>query len=344
MIELLKKCQCLLIRTHSNLFHFSGYDNADAAILIFPDKKYYLTDARYTEEAAELLQGFEIVDIRRNMADTIQKIITDNSAKTIGIENDLPMNFYRLITGRIAAEFIDISDDIQKMRAIKTPEQIALIKKAQEITDKTFSDILPKIKECMTERQLCMALENTLLENGADGIAFKSIVAFGKNSARPHALVGDKRLENGSVIKLDFGARYKGWCADMTRTIFFGMPTAQQKEIYNAVLEAQQAALDNLYTGISCKAAYALANDCFVARGLDKYFLHSLGHGLGTDVHEIPSLSPRSEEFLQENMVVSIEPGLYIPHQFGVRIEDIVFFKKSSIENLTKSQKAMIIL
>lgn len=344
MIKLFEKCDCLLIKTLSNLFYFSGYDNADAVMIIFPDKKYYLTDARYTEEAAEMLTEWEIIDIRRDLFGAIQRVLTTNKAKTIGRENELLINFHNELSSKIDADFVDVSSDLQKLRAVKTPKQLELIKKAQEITDRTFVEILPEIKEGMTERQLCIMLENKLYQNGADGIAFKSIVAFGKNSSRPHALVTDKRLENGSVIKLDFGARFKGWCADMTRTVFFGNPTAEQKGIYNAVKEAQQTALDGLYTGISCKAAYNLANDCFIAKGLEKYFLHSLGHGLGTDVHESPSLSPRSEDFLCENMVVSIEPGLYLPSKFGVRIEDIVFFHKSSIENLTKSQKHMIIL
>lgn len=344
MIQLFEKCHCLLIKTLSNLFYFSGYDNADATMLIFPDKKYYLTDARYTEEATELLTDFEIIDFHRDLFGTIQNILTSNNAKIVGRENDLTMSFYNALLSGIDAKFIDISSDLQKIRSVKTALQLELIKKAQAITDKTFVDILSEIKEGMTERQLCIALENKLYQNGADGIAFKSIVAFGANSSRPHALVSDKKLERGSVIKLDFGARFKGWCADMTRTVFFGKPSTEAKKIYEAVKEAQQAALEGIYTGISCKAAYALANDCFVAGGLEKYFIHSLGHGLGTDVHEMPTLSPRSEDFLCENMVVSIEPGLYLPSKFGVRIEDIVFFHKSSIENLTKSQKDMIIL
>ncbi|MDD4316663.1 MAG: aminopeptidase P family protein [Clostridia bacterium] len=344
MINLLKKCDVILIKSFSNLNYLSGYANADAVILIFSDKNYYLTDARYTEEAAEFLRNFEIIDTRRDLFGAMNAVLHSRRVKSIGIENDLPMDFFTELNNKVKAEFIDISEDIRRIRTIKTPEQVELIKKAQTITDKSFDEVLPLIKEGMTERQLCLTLENLLYYNGADGLAFKSIVAFGEHTSRPHALVTDKKLENSSIIKLDFGAMFKGYCSDMTRTVFFGKPTTEQAEIYNAVKEAQQLALDNIYPGMSCKAAYAVANGYFARRGLDGYFIHSLGHGLGTDVHEAPALSPRSEDFLTENMVVSVEPGLYFPGRFGIRIEDIILFHKSSIENLTKSQKEMIIL
>lgn len=340
-----KNIDCALIKDASNLFYYTRYSNSDALLILTENKKYYLTDARYIQEAHENLFGFEIIDINRDLFGALKAILSEGKYRRIGYEGNCPLNFYSELTQNIkGVEFVEIGKEIAFERSIKTEEEIQLIKKAQAITDKTFEDILSLIKEGMTEIELGRILNDLLYQNGADQAAFESIVAFGPNSAKPHALKTKTKLKNNSVIKVDFGAKYKGYCSDMTRTVFFGGASQKQKEIYQHVLNAQNAALENVYTGIGCPSAYALANDYFVKENLDKYFLHSLGHGIGVDVHERPALSPKSNEILQENMVVSIEPGLYYINEFGIRIEDIILFKKTTVENLTKSVKQMIIL
>lgn len=345
MKNILKKADCVIIKNPSNLYYFSKYNNQDAVIIYADAKKYYLTDARYLQEANENLNDFIIIDINRDLFGALFEIINENKYINIGIEDDLPYNFYnKLISGLAQCNFVDVSKEINYKKSIKTDEEIELIKAAQQITDKTFSDILPLIKEGITEIELGHILYNLLIENGADGMAFESIIAFGRNSAKPHALKTNTKLRKNQFIKMDFGAKYKGYSSDMTRTIAFGSVTSKEADIYQKVKSAQQIAIDNLRVGLSCKEAYNFANNYFKEFNLQKYFLHSLGHGLGTDVHQTPALSPKSDEILEENMVVTVEPGLYLADQFGVRIEDIIVFKKLGVENLTKSQKQMIIL
>lgn len=345
MNNISKNTDCVIIKNPSNLFYFSKYTNEDAIIILSDSKKYYLTDARYLQEVEENLNDFIIIDINKDLLGSLTAIINDNKYINIGIEDDLTYTFYNKLKSRLPqCSLINVSKEISNKRSIKSDDEIELIKKAQQITDKTFSDILPLIKEGITEIELGHILYNLLIKNGADSSAFESIIAFGKNSAKPHALKTDTKLQNNQFIKMDFGAKYQGYCADMTRTVAFGKVSKNEEDIYNAVLGAQQKAIDNLYTGISCKDAYNLANNYFKENNLEKYFLHSLGHGVGTDVHELPALSNKSEQRLQENMVVTVEPGLYFANQFGVRIEDVIVFKKSGAENLTKSQKQMIIL
>lgn len=345
MNKLFDKAEMLLLKNPSNLFYFSKYKNEDAIILMIEGVNFYLTDARYLDEATEAIKDFVIIDTERDLWAKIVKIVHKYKIKSIGIENDLPMNFYFEMKNKLNdIPLKDITKEISDKRCIKTNEEIALIKKAQNITDKSFAEVLPLIKEGITEFELCRTLENLLYKNGATGLAFDSIVAFGAHAARPHAHLTNTKLKNNQFIKMDFGASFQGYCSDMTRTVAFGKVSTREMEIYNIVLDAQKAALENLYTGISCSDAYHFANDVFKKHNLEKWFLHSLGHGLGTDVHELPTLSPRSDQVLQENMVVSIEPGLYFKGEFGVRIEDIVVFKKTNAENLTKSKKQLIIL
>ncbi len=342
-----ERLDCVVVKEPSNLFYFSKYSNQDAIILLTPKDKYYLTDARYLQEAEELLdKSFCIIDTEGSLINAVTTLIKQNKFSKIGIEQqDISYNFFRQITKALdGCSFSDISMEIKEKRSIKTDQEIEYINKAQQITDKTFLEVLPLIKEGMTELELGHILYNLLIQNGAEKPAFESIVAFGENSAKPHALKTDRKLKNGDFIKIDFGAKYKGYCADMTRTVAFGKVNNKQREIYEIVKYAQQTALDNIFASVSCKDAYECANQCFKKHNIEKYFLHSLGHGVGTDVHELPYLSPSSNQILQENMVVSVEPGLYFANEFGVRIEDIVLVKKNTAENLTKSEKELIIL
>lgn len=345
MNKLFNKVEMLLLKNPSNLFYFSKYKNEDAVVILLLGESFYLTDSRYIDEAKQRIKDFEIVDTERDLWGKISKIVQKYNIKTIGIENDLPMNFYFEMTSKLNyAKFEDISTEISDKRSLKSLEEIELIRLAQKITDKTFLEVLPEIKEGISEFELSRILENLLYKNGATGLAFDSIIAFGKNAARPHAHPSNAKLKNNQFIKIDFGASFQGYCSDMTRTVAFGKVSSREIEIYNIVLEAQQIALQKVYTGIPCKDAYNLANDIFKKYNLDKWFIHSLGHGLGTDVHEMPTLSPKSTQTLEENMVVSIEPGLYFSGEFGVRIEDIIVFKKSIVENLTNSEKQLIML
>ncbi len=328
----------LCIRNPSNLFYYTNYKNADAKILFIGEKKYYFTDARYFEEISDF-SDFEIKNIEEFLT-----FLAENNIKTLGTDVLPTIKEYEILQKHGVTAVVDAESEINEKRAKKTSEEIGFIQKAQEITDRTFTEILGKIQEGMTERHLERILKSTMYLWGADDLAFDPIVAFGKNTSKPHAHPTDTPLTRGSFITLDFGAKYRNYCSDMTRTVAFGKPSDEMKKTYELVLEAQKKALDALHAGMSGKECDKLARDVFRRENKENFFTHSLGHSLGIDIHEKPNLSPKSDEIIGENAVTSVEPGLYFPGKFGVRIEDIVVFTKNGVNNLTNSEKSLIIL
>lgn len=329
----------VLITQSSDLYYLSGYVNADAKILYYKGEAFYFTDSRYFEEVNSLLHGFTIKDIV-----SLNDFIKSERINTIGIEKNLSYEeiiSYQQIGVR---DFFFVDDVINEARAVKTAEELSIMRKAQQITDRAFIKILDRIQEGMTERALASQLETLLFQEGGDDLAFTSIVAFGANTSKPHAHRSENKLSNNSFVTMDFGAKYKGYCSDMTRTVYFGTPSKEEKELYNTVLTAQKLALDRIKPGMTGRECDAISRDYFLSKSLDQYFIHSLGHSLGIDIHEKPNFSPRCDTVMQANYVLSVEPGLYIPSKYGVRIEDVIIFEANSIIDLTNSEKNMIIL
>ncbi len=340
MKKITNENEAVLIASPSNLFYFTDMKNSDSYALFVGNEKYYFTDERYSEEAGNKLSGYTVKNINE-----LHDFFKSAKIKKLGIEQStLPHEFCTSLLEDGVETFFGVDARINKLRSIKSAAEIEFIKKAQEITDKTFEEILPAIKEGITEIELAGILESLLYVNGADDLSFTSIVAFGENTSKPHAERSEKKLTNGSIITLDFGAKYRNYCSDMTRTVFFGSADDEQKKIYNHVLTAQEMALSIAYSGMSAKECDAMARKYFAENGLDKFFIHTLGHGVGIDIHEYPRLAQNSDTIMEENMVVTIEPGLYFENNFGVRIEDLIIFDKSGIINLTKSPKNIIIL
>ena len=316
MKNIAKGIDAIIVLSPSNLFYFTRYSNEDAAVLITADKKYYICDKRVSEEAGELLKDFEIVDVKGL---TYVKAAR-NLAKKLGVKN----LGYEDKTIR-HAEFLELSGKgllksitlkpaqnyISAMRAVKSTEELQLIRKAQSITDKVFSDILKKISVGITELELAAFMNSRIYAYGGE-LAFEPIVAFGKNTSKPHAHPSENKLQANDVITVDFGAKYKGYCSDMTRSFCIGTPPEGYKELYSAVLEAQNHAINTLKAGIIGKDGDKIARDKLKAKGYDIYFTHSLGHSLGVDIHESPNLSPYFEEEIPEGAVLSVEPGAYI--------------------------------
>ena len=328
-----------VIKSPSNLFYLTGYDNADAIIVLVGDKSYYFTDARYFEEVKVLENDFIICKI----AD-FSSFIENGGYKTASVESTIDIKLVKQLE-KCGVSVVDFCDkSMADLRAIKSESEIAKMISAQEITDRVFEKILSCIEVGMTERSLASKLEAELYANGADGLAFTSIVAFGENTSKPHAHRSDKKLEKGMPITLDFGAKFGGFCSDMTRTFFMGKPDTELSDTYKLVLDAQQYALANIKSGMTGKECDELARSYFRKYGQDKYFVHSLGHSLGIDCHESPNFSPRCDEIINQGMVLSVEPGLYYEGKYGVRIEDVIYFGENGIINLTKSPKNMIIL
>ena len=238
--------------------------------------------------------------------------------------------------------FEETENMIEKQRIIKDEEEIAKIQKACELTDSCFKHLQDFIKIGMTEKEIAYEIENYFLRNGADGLAFETIVASGKNSSKPHAITTEKQIEKGDPITIDFGCKYQGYCSDMTRTVFAGHVPDRMKPIYDLVLKDQLQTLEDMKEGAIIRNLSRNVENDFKLYGHN--LVHSLGHGVGLDIHEIPYISGKNDNILKENMVVTDEPGIYLPGEFGVRIEDTVLITKSGCINLTKSDKNYIIV
>lgn len=333
------KVDCLVVLLPSDTLYLSGYSSTNCQIILTKTKSYFLTDMRYFFEAKERLQDrFEV--ICGSLYDN-RHLIEGN---LIGFEKDITYVEYKMLEELCQDKTLkDVTKSISALRDIKFDYEIDNIIKAQKITETAFDEALEFIKEGITEYELAAYIEYIMLKNGC-GIAFDSIVAFGEHTSSPHAHRSDKKLKNGDFITMDIGAKYNGYCSDMTRTVCFGKPSREQVDLYNTVLGAQLYALENLKAGMTGKEGDSLARDYFKKRSMDKYFTHSLGHGVGIDIHEGTGMTPREENVLMPGMIVTVEPGLYIDGKFGVRIEDMALIKENSVKSLTNANKQLIIL
>ena len=244
-------------------------------------------------------------------------------------------------------EFIEtdvLSNAINSLRMSKDLSEIECIKKAQEIAELAFDGILDYIKEGVTEREIAMELERIMMINGSEGVSFETIVLSGANTSMPHGVPSDKPVQKGEFILMDYGAVYNGYHSDMTRTICLGEPSAEMRKVYEIVLEAQKAAINQARAGMTGQELDFIARSIIEEAGYGEYFGHSLGHGVGLEIHEKPNASQSYRHILNENAVVTIEPGIYIAGKFGVRIEDFVILHKNGCENITKSAKNIISL
>ena len=348
MENLLKNLDGVVVVSPSNLYYFTHYSNDDAAVLLTKNKKYYICDKRVSEEAGELLKDFEIVDIGKDgYTSTAKKLILKLGLKKIGYEDwSISHKQFKILecSGLIKRYKLYPAEHlISKMRSVKTDYEMEQIREAQKVTDQVFIDTLNYIKPGMTELEVASFMNSKTYAYGCE-LAFPPIVAFGKNTSKPHAHPGKNVLQENDVVTLDFGAKYNGYCSDMTRSFVIGKAPEGYVELYNAVLEAQETALKYLKAGITGKEGDAIARNVLKDKGYGEFFTHSLGHSLGIDVHEGPGLTPKCEEVIPAGSVLSVEPGAYLAGKYGVRIEDIVLFKKNGVDNLTKSSKQLIIL
>lgn len=328
----------IVISTPSNTRYLSGYSSTNCQMILTGNASYFLTDMRYYLEARERLgKRFEVLcqDIKQSQA-----LIEGNR---IGIESDISYGQYKTLLQLAGDNLIDITPSVSMLRDIKTAFEIECINKAQSITELAYNEVLKIIEEGVNEIELAAYIEYIMKRNGCE-IAFDSITAIGEHTASPHAHPDGRKLKSGDFITMDIGAKYEGYCSDMTRTVGYGQLSTKQVEIYNSVLAAQKLAIDNLKAGMTGKEGDAIARDYFKERGLDKYFTHSLGHGVGIDIHEGVGLSPREERILKPDMIVTVEPGLYIDGEFGVRIEDMVRITQNKVIDLTNVDKQLTIL
>lgn len=331
-----------LVITASNTFYLSGYESTNCRILITNDKDYFFTDMRYLEEAKNAIgDRFEVL---LGGVEEIKGIVDDLGIKALGVEENVSYVEYRSLEELFkGVEFVAVDEAFSKIRAIKTEREISLIKTAQSVTETAFNEILPFIKEGVTEIEIAARLEYIMLKNGCE-LAFDSIVAFGENGSKPHAHRSERKLRRGEFVTMDFGAKYKGYCSDMTRTVALGAVDERKARAYNAVLEANKLAEKAIKIGEKCCDIDAVARNYLAKFSLDKFFSHSLGHSVGVDIHEMPAFSPRCEEVLKEGMIITVEPGVYLEGDFGLRIEDMALVTKSGAEILTHADKNLIVL
>lgn len=345
----------ILVSSVPNITYLTNYPNfskveREAFLLITENNRYIFTDGRYTTAVKKYVKNFEVVEISSSYSfyNALEEIINKNDIKSLGLEESnitvIEYNKLKHIIPNLQSANLD------NLRIIKTTDEISKIKKACLLGDKAFKHILKMIKSGLSERQIAYELEFFIKENGAD-LSFDTIVAFGENAAVPHHSTSNKKLNRNELILIDFGVKLNSYCSDMTRTLFIGKATTQQKKVYQIVIEAQQKAINYLQS-------YILNHDSdrvsISASGVDgiarKYIIsqnypsipHSLGHGIGLEVHEPPNLSPVSKYNINEGMVFSIEPGIYLPGKFGVRIEDLFTVQNGKLLKLTSSPQSLI--
>lgn len=335
-----------LICSEHTVLYLTGYRNPDCCIFITPEKKYYLTDTRYTNEAKNFIPNdYEIINAGKQFENTIKNLVLAHKIRKIGIEaNALSYPAYKNYEKQLKElTLVDISEQIAKKRITKSPEQIDYISRAADIADKAFCKTLSEIKEGISEIELAYILQLNMVKEGAEGIAFDTICVFGDNTSNPHGHPTHRKLKSGDAVLLDFGAVYKGYCSDMTRSLFFGKPSDEYVKIYNIVKDANTLAINSMYAGITGAQADSISRDYIDRAGYAKYFSHSLGHGVGVEVHEKPYLAINSTDILDNNMVFTIEPGIYVK-EFGVRIEDLITLQNNKTMALSHSDKNLIII
>jgi Xaa-Pro aminopeptidase len=335
----------ILITSAYNRRYVSNFTGTAGVVLISRDKALFITDFRYVEQASKQCTGFEIIQQKESITEEIAKLALAHGIHKLGFEQEyVTFSTYKVYESVIQAELIPISGIIEKLRLIKTESEIKILKEAAEIADAAFNHILQFIRLGVSELDVSNELEFFMRKEGATSSSFDTIVASGHRSALPHGVATDKIIEKGDLVTLDFGAYYQGYVSDITRTIAVGEPDEKLKEIYDIVYEAQKRGVASIKPGMSGKEADALTRDYITEKGYGEYFGHSTGHGIGLEVHEGPNLSLKSDIVLEPGMVVTVEPGIYIPGLGGVRIEDDTLITSKGNETLTHSTKELIIL
>ncbi|MEX3745774.1 MULTISPECIES: M24 family metallopeptidase [Lysinibacillus] len=335
----------ILITNGYNRRYMTGFTGTAGVAIVSQNDAVFITDFRYTEQAAAQVQDFRIVQHEATILEEIGTQVNNMGIKLLGFEKDtVSYGTYELYKNIIQADLVPISGLIEKIRLIKTQQEINIIKVACEIADHAFTHILDYIKPGKTELEVSNELEFFMRKQGATQSSFDIIVASGLRSALPHGVATNKVIEKGDFVTLDFGALYNGYISDITRTVAVGEPSEKLVDMYNAVLASQLLALEKVGPGLTGVQADAIARDYLREKGYGEAFGHSLGHGIGLEVHEGPGLSMRSNTVLEPGMAVTIEPGVYLPGIGGVRIEDDILITETGNELLTHSSKELIIL
>jgi Xaa-Pro aminopeptidase len=341
-----QKLEAVFITNAFNRKYLSGFTGSSGYLIITLDQAILLTDFRYMTQAPVQARYYEVIEHGPKSIESVKEILNKLSVKQLGFEqNEITFGLYQSYAADLnPIELIPTDQLVEKLRIYKDTAELQIMQEAADLADQTFSYILTKLAPGISEKAIALEMEIYMRKHGATSSSFDTIVASGERSALPHGVASDRILQANEFVKLDFGAYYNGYCSDLTRTVVLGVPTEKHKQIYAVVLDAQLQALDKLRPGMTGREADAVARDIIVKAGFGDYFGHGTGHGLGMEIHEAPRLSFQSDTVLEAGMVVTVEPGIYIPGFGGVRIEDDVVLTETGIRILTHSSKDFIVI
>lgn len=342
-----RSIRALLLTDELDRLYATGFHTSDGAVFILPDKAYFITDSRYIEAAREAVKEAEVIEC--TSADPqpaiLKRLIAENGVTEIGAQDEsLSYSEYLRLEKALETRFVPAQGITATLRRIKEQYEVNNIVTAQRIAEKALDNVLGYIKPGLTEKDIAAELEYRMTKAGAEGLAFETICVAGANSSRPHGVPGSYKLQKGDFITMDFGCKIGGYCSDMTRTVALGSVTDEMRRVYDTVLEAQLAGIAKFHAGVVGKEVDLAARKVIEDAGYGEYFGHGFGHSVGLYIHEAPNANLRETGPLPAGAVVTAEPGIYLPGQFGVRIEDMILVRENGSVNLTEAPKNLIIL
>lgn len=336
-----------LIFSPQNRRYFLGFPSTAGALVVTRQRAAFFIDFRYIEAARHKVQSAQVV-LQEKLSDQLSAFFKENGVKAVAVESEhMTLSEARDWEERLPGISLltdgRLSQVIGRLRLQKTPDELEKLRAIQALTDETFLHILDFIRPGRTEREIALEMEFFMRKKGADGVSFDFIVLTGKNTSMPHGVPSEAEVKRGDFVLMDFGGKIDGYCSDMTRTVAVGEIGEKQRAVYELVLEAQQKAIASIRAGVTGHAVDAVARE-LLEGAYPSAFGHGLGHGVGIDIHEEPRFSPGYMGEIPENVVISVEPGIYLPDEFGVRIEDLVVVKPDGVEDITHSPKKIIVL
>ena len=337
----------LLLTSRYSRHYSAEFDIAEGVAIVSKKGCRYFTDSRYIESAENGIQGYEVlmVDQQNGYIKRLTDAINDFGITTLGYEEEfLTAGELASYQEKLPVRFAPYSKQIDSFRGVKEEWELERMRKAQQITDKAFTEVLGRIHAGMTELELQAELIYCLYKNGAMGLSFDPIVVSGPNTSMPHGVAGERKIQAGDFVTMDFGVLYQGYCSDMTRTVAVGSVTEEMRTVYETVLRAQAAGIAAAAAGVTGREVDGAARRVIEDAGYGPYFGHSFGHGVGVEIHESPNASPRNETPLPAGAVISAEPGIYLPGKLGVRIEDVIVLKDGGCTDITLAPKELIVL
>lgn len=336
----------VMATSEENRLYATGFHSTDGLALITTDKAWFFTDSRYIEAAENTIKGAVVVEVGSNYpySKAVEEIVIAENIKKLGYEEKtMTVADFVLWTSKLSVTFEPAQDLFTSLRMVKSREELDWMIKAQRISEKAFLEIVPLISTKITEKELAAELVYRFLKYGAEDTSFDPIIVSGAHSSMPHGVPSDEKITKG-FITIDFGVKYNGWCSDTTRTLCVGKPSEEMKKVYDTVLKAQLAGIEFAKANVTGREIDKAARDVIHNAGYGGRFGHGFGHGVGLEVHEAPTLNPSYDKPIPAGAVVSAEPGIYIPGEFGVRIEDVIYITENGCENITNLDKELIIL